>query len=161
VDPLAKHFPTIVECAWQASQYLNVALPQLQPPAVSSSGVNDDFSDYVGELYEWLSLVSLESPRVLIGDDIDSFLSQYVPPVGDDGDFTSINVVRLTWEGFMAAKWAHEVFIAVLLTTPSEMWLSFVVSAFSSTGPEDCKDCTILKCPGSTGEYILWEVDQR
>ncbi|KAL8929884.1 MAG: hypothetical protein Q9208_001028 [Pyrenodesmia sp. 3 TL-2023] len=66
----------------------------------------------IKNLSEWLSLVSLQSPRVHADDEIDPYLSRYSKP---DGDLTEIKkLVVLKWSGFIPAEWLRQLFILCL-----------------------------------------------
>ena len=60
------------------------------------------------EIYEWLSLVGLQSPRVVLGDAIDPYLSRYQVP--NDNSENTMNLVTLTWTGFLPAQWVRGLF---------------------------------------------------
>ena len=99
--PITKHHPVIKECSPQQKATERVHVPNLSPPYSLDS--DDDFEDWTLEISEWLSLVALESPRILSGDAIDPFLSRYQIPNNDSGQFS--NMLTLTWTGFIPATW--------------------------------------------------------
>ena len=99
--PITKHHPVIKECSPQHKATERVHVPNLSPPYSLDS--DDDFEDWTLEISEWLSLVALESPRILSGDAIDPFLSRYQIPNNDSGQFS--NLLTLTWTGFIPATW--------------------------------------------------------
>lgn len=105
--PNVKHHPVTKECSPHQKTSERVPIPNLSPPHSSDS--DDDVEDWALETYEWLSLVAMESPRILSEDIIDPFLSRYQLPDGDSGK--SFNMVTLTWTGFIPALWIRELFI--------------------------------------------------
>lgn len=105
--PIAKHHPVTKEISPQQKITKRVRVPNLR--ARHSSESDDDFKDWAFEIYEWLGLVTLESPRVLLGDSIDPFLSRYQVP--DDNSGEAINMVTLTWIGFVPAPWIRDLFL--------------------------------------------------
>lgn len=107
------------------------------------------------ETHEWISLIALESPRIDPDDRIDSALSRYASP----GSPTSrIKLVKITWRGLLSPTWAHRMFVKALLATPPNQWLTYVVGGFGKSWAGESRDCTILKVPDTTNEYVLWEV---
>ncbi len=111
-------------------------------------------------MYEWISLVSLGSPRVDHNDKIDPFLSRYTPPVADDRNNEATKLVKITWKGFASSSWAHNIFVQALLAAKPGMWFSFDVLGFQKSIRLSGGDCTMLKLPGAQNEYMLWEVEQ-
>lgn len=99
--PITKHHPVTTECSLQQKTTERVNVPNLSPPLSLDS--DDDFEDWALEISEWLSLVALESPRILSEDSIDPFLSRYQIPDDDSGKAS--NMLTLTWAGFIPATW--------------------------------------------------------
>lgn len=129
-------------------------VPPLKPPAEVSTDYGDDFEDFAVDTHEWLSLISLDSPRIRHDDQINSFLSRYSTP----GPSTASNLVKITWQGFLSPSWAHQTFVQTLLAIPGDGWFAYCVGGFGEGWAGDCKDCTILKVPDAPNEYVLWEV---
>ncbi len=107
--PITKHHPVTKECAPQQKTTERVYAPNLNPPHSSDS--DDCFDDWALETSEWLSLVALESPRILSEDAIDPFLSRYQVPHDDSGNV--LNMVTLTWTGFIPALWMRCLFLCL------------------------------------------------
>ena len=120
----------------------------------------DDFSDFSVEMYEWLSMISLGSPRVDLNDRIDPFLSRYAPPAAGEQDIGVTGLVKISWKGFASSSWAHKIFVQALLAAKPGMWFSLAVLGFDESIRTGGEDCTILKLPGAQNEYMLWEVEQ-
>ena len=97
----------IKKCSPQQKTTERVRVPNIRPPLTSD--LDEDFEDWALETYEWLSLVALESPRILPDDSIDPFLSRYQTPQNDSGK--ALNMVTLTWTGFIPAIWIMHLFI--------------------------------------------------
>lgn len=70
---------------------------------------DDSFEEWALEIYEWLSLVAAGSPRILLKDTIDPFLSRYQIPDYDSGK--ALNMVTLTWVGLIPASWVRKLLI--------------------------------------------------
>ena len=105
--PITKHHPVTKDCLPQLTTTEGVRVPILSP--VPASDCDDDFEDWALEIYEWLSLVALKSPRIVVNDAIDPFLSRYQVPdavLGRDS-----NMVALTWTGLIPASWIMQLFI--------------------------------------------------
>ncbi|KAL7936423.1 ribonuclease P 40kDa subunit domain-containing protein [Trichoderma chlorosporum] len=58
-------------------------IPLRVPSTILAQGDREALEYSATEMYEWLSLVRLESPRVEEGDTIDPYLSRYSPPEAD------------------------------------------------------------------------------
>lgn len=119
-----------------------------------------NFKDFASDLHEWFSLVSLGSPRITTQDDIDVFLSRYRTPVSEDLTSVPQDLVRVIWEGFMPSILAHSIFVYGAQEMSSKMWLSFSAWGFGESLSET-RDCTVLKLPGISNEYIMWEIENR
>jgi ribonuclease P/MRP protein subunit RPP40 len=137
-----------------------VELPPLQPPNEPRDKWGDDFGDFAVDLYEWLSLVSLGSPRVELNDKIDPFLSRYRPPKSELLDPQVSQLVKISWEGFLSPSWTHQTLVQILLAASIKTWFSMSISSFNESLSAGSKDCTILKLPSTGNEYILWEVEE-
>jgi ribonuclease P/MRP protein subunit RPP40 len=125
--------------------------PSLDPLA---PGARQAFEDFSTELYEWLSLVRLQSPRIQVGDQIDPYLSRYqVPEGGDKG-----KVCKISWQGFFAPSWSRQTLVDIITILPPKAWFSFSTTTFSKGLAGDNNECTILRLPNSSGEYLMWEV---
>ena len=107
--PIAKHHPTTHICLPQLRTIKGVIEPKLDHSQALSS--NDSFEQWSLETYEWLSLLGLESPRVLREDSIDPFLSRYQVPDGESQN--SLNIVTLTWTGLLPGEWIRALLIEI------------------------------------------------
>jgi len=153
------HFPKKATAQPTISTGVETSVPQLRPPSTldAESGYVADFEDFAIETHEWLSLISLNSPRVNQEDSVDPFISRYTPP---GGTITGSKLVKVTWQGFFSSSWAHGLLVEALQAVPSTSWFSLFVVGFGSDWLGDTKDCTILKPPNAPNEYILWEVSR-
>ena len=141
---------------------LAVYIPPLKPPlAILEPSNKLELEEYAAEVYEWLSLVRLGSPRVAVGDKIDPYLSTYAVPDGLDNDSDGTQegrLCRLSWEGFLPSTWTRELLAEVILAVPSRSWFSLSATSFARSVVGDHAECTILRPPGSSGEYFLWDI---
>jgi ribonuclease P/MRP protein subunit RPP40 len=138
-----------------------VQIPRLQPLEEQTDEAGEYFNDFAIDIYEWLSLISLNSPRVDANDRIDPFLSRYSPPSPDVPDTQIESLVKVSWEGFFPGSWAYQALVQVLLAAPSKFWFSYAVSGFNDSISKGSRDCTILKTSGPSREFLLWEVEQN
>lgn len=110
--PIAKHYPVTTLVSPQTRTNKAVLLPNLNPALSANS--DDAFQDWALETYEWLSLLGIESPRILVGDSVDPFLCRYrLPcPQGDSREyFDSLDMVSVTWRGLLPAQWIRNLFM--------------------------------------------------
>jgi len=152
---LEAHFPVKKSAAAQTSQGMHVKKPPLEPPTEVDPSYGADFEDYAVDLHEWLSLILLDSPRILADDKIDPYLSRYVPP-GDPS--TSCTMVKVKWRGFISAFWARNALVQILQAAPRDSWFVFSVDGFGNDPLGESRSSTILKLPKAPTEYVLWEI---
>ncbi|CAK7272339.1 hypothetical protein SEPCBS119000_005072 [Sporothrix epigloea] len=170
-DPLDAFFPTWVTVEPTVLQHVGIALPPLgRPPSllVGGGAGNDhlETEEAVVELYEWLSLVRLGSPRVEAADKIDPYLSRYAVPSPDVGESAASSVkdlCTLRWRGFFSPTWACQTLLGALVAMPTsaaDAWLAMSVSGFATskglTG--ESAECTFFRPSDAPSEYLLWEV---
>jgi len=157
-DPIKQHSPVMIQCSQRISRGPKVPIPSFQPPLTSEPGDKESFTDFSVSLYEWLSLISLQSPRLEIEDNIDPFLSRYAAPKANQPDSQTEQLVMITWEGFVSASWVHNAFMKVLLAASAKTWFSFAACGLGNGPAGGCQDLVVLKLPGTSNEYVLWEV---
>ncbi|KAK0636519.1 ribonuclease P 40kDa subunit-domain-containing protein [Bombardia bombarda] len=157
-DPLAAHFPTNYTSNPAVSQNIASLVPNMKPPVESIvSGAKEEFEEFATEIYEWLSLVRLRSPRIQPGDQIDPYLCRYQVPGGEEHQETKI--CKISWQGFLSPSWSKQTLVDVIGALPSsKTWFSFSTTTFSKGMAGDNAECTILRPPGSPGEYVMWEI---
>ncbi|KAI2617686.1 ribonuclease P 40kDa subunit [Hypomontagnella submonticulosa] len=157
-DPLSKHHPTKYTSHPVVSEDLLANIPALKPPAAILSSSNRlDLDEFAEEIYEWLSLIRLESPRVNADDKVDPYLCDYTVP-GNSEDIQTGKLCRISWQGFIPPKWTQRILADVILAIPSKSWFSLSTTTFARGIVGDSADCTILRPPNSPGEYFLWDI---
>lgn len=157
-DPLTPHAPTKFTSKSGITQHISARLPALQPgPETVASGSRDEYEEFTTDIYEWLSLLRLESPRILPSDNIDPYLSRYRVP-GDPQDHQSASLCKISWQGFLSPAWARKTLVDVILALPAKTWFSFSATTFSSGMMAESSDFTLLRPPELPKEYFLWEV---
>ncbi|EAQ87844.1 hypothetical protein CHGG_04463 [Chaetomium globosum CBS 148.51] len=154
-DPMSQHALTDCTSKPEISESINAVIPELTPDVgFLSSTSREDFEDFATSLYEWLSLVRLQSPRIQAGDQIDPYLSRYqVLDGGSEG-----RLCKISWQGFLAPSWTRQALIDIVTTLPHKAWFSFSTTTFSKGLAGDNAECIILRPPNSSGEYLMWEV---
>jgi len=110
-------------------------------------------------MYEWLSLVRLQSPRVRAGDTIDPYLSRYQIPGGPD-EQQAASLFKVGWEGFFPSSVARQLLVDAIVALPPKAWFAVSISTFASSKDlaGDGAECTIMRPPTAPGDYLLWEV---
>ena len=125
------------------------------PSSILSNGDRPALEETATELYEWLSLIRLQSPRIAASDTIDPYLSRYTAPSTDAGGHTQ--VCMLSWQGCIAASWLRDLVTDVLTACSPQQWFSISATGFSRTIPGNSNDLTLLRPSGAAGEYLMWE----
>jgi ribonuclease P/MRP protein subunit RPP40 len=112
---------------------------------------------YEEQLLEWLGLITLNSPRVIQSDSIDSYLCRYVPPEAFDPEDKFApkpqSLVHLRWHGFASSIFVRHLWL-ILRTALREKggaWISLGASTFEGTG------FTTLCYDGKN--VLVWERD--
>jgi ribonuclease P/MRP protein subunit RPP40 len=105
---ISKHSPWIHHISPAATTMGNVLVPKLSAGDLKGLYAEDDALG----LLEYLHMLSLDSPRIAKGDDINPHLSRYeVPDLGNG--VNAKNMVRLRWRGFIPPAFVRDLFLAV------------------------------------------------
>ncbi|KAJ1334225.1 ribonuclease P subunit [Microdochium nivale] len=157
-DPLEKHFPVKYTSTPGIVSGLKTKLPELKVPASMHSDSNRlEFDEFSVDIYEWLSLIRLQSPRVAADDDVDRYISTYVPP-GPIEDVCQSSLCKMTWEGFMPTSWTQHVLAEIVLAVPAKHWFALSATAFAKGTTAEATEWTLMRPPDAPGEYLLWDV---
>lgn len=108
-------------------------------------------------MYEWLSLIRLQSPRVSSTDTIDPYLSRYCAP-GEPEEQSPARLCTISWEGLLPPKFARQLLTDAILALPSREWFSLSAASFSKTMLGDAAEVTFLRPPECPKEFLLWEI---
>ncbi|PNP44124.1 hypothetical protein TGAMA5MH_04411 [Trichoderma gamsii] len=127
------------------------------PSTILAQGDRESLEYSATEMYEWLSLVRLESPRIVTGDAIDPYLSRYSPPEADSST-AQTQVCKLSWQGFLSSSWLRGLFVDIVTNCPSQSWFAFSATTFSRNILGGCSELTFLRPPESSGEFLMWEI---
>lgn len=157
-DPLAAHFPTKYTSKPGVTEDIPALIPSLKLEAsIVAEEQTDGYEEFATEIYEWLALVRLQSPRVESSDEVDPYLCRYQVP-GESGQHQEAKLCKLTWEGFLSPSWARKTLVDLVLALPPKTWFSFSATTFPAGMMADGSECTFLRPPNSAGEYVMWEV---
>lgn len=157
-DPLEKYFATKFTSAPGVVEVETKQVSLSVPPQVLAEGDRLDLELAATDLYEWLSLIRLESPRVEASDDIDPYLCRYQAPNDATGQ---MRVCKMSWQGFISTSWLRELLTNILTTCPSQSWFSLSATEFSKNFPGRGNELSLLRPPNAPGEYIMWEMKSR
>lgn len=122
-----------------------------------SGAESQELPEALSDIYEWLSLIRLESPRVSSKDSVDPFISRYQPPT-EASEQNCTKICTITWEGLLPPAFAQKLLVNVILRLVSRDWVALSVSSFSKGVRGDGAECTFLRPPETPNEYMLWEV---
>lgn len=125
------------------------------PASILAAGDRPALEEAATDLYEWLSLIRLQSPRIAADDVVDPYLSRYRAPPGEAGQ---ARVCTLSWQGLFAASWLRDVVADVVAACSPRQWVSISATGFSMTVPGKTNDLTLLRPSGAAGEYLMWEI---
>ncbi|KAI0541293.1 ribonuclease P 40kDa subunit-domain-containing protein [Xylaria digitata] len=157
-DPIAQYCPTKYTSNPVLVENMAMKIPPLGvPPAVVTDQTRQELGEYATEIYEWLSLVRLESPRVKPCDSIDSYLSTYTVP-SDPSGCEEGRLCKISWRGFMPPSWAASILAELIRAFPPKAWFSFSITPFTRVAVGLGADCSIMRPPNCPGEYVLWEI---
>ncbi|USP74168.1 hypothetical protein yc1106_01442 [Curvularia clavata] len=107
-EPISKHAPSLQSIVPEELRIQEVLLPQFPSSDLTSLYEEDD----VQGLLEYMHMLSLGSPRVNKGDNINRHLSRYDVPDFGKG-ISSGRVVVLRWQGFLLPAFVRDLFLVV------------------------------------------------
>lgn len=130
-------------------------IPLSIPEQVLSNGNRQEMERISAELYEWLCLVRLDSPRIRLGDKIDRYLSRFEVP---QESASNLQICRLTWQGFISPRWLRQTLIALLSSCPTNSWFCLSATEFPWNSTQGSDEMVLLQPAGSSTEYLLMEI---
>ncbi|KAM3499336.1 hypothetical protein MY10362_007407 [Beauveria mimosiformis] len=122
-------------------------------PGFEDNGRYDQ--DTAVELYEWISLVRLQSPRVLHKDSLDAYISRYSVPDCPPGE-TSVG--HISWDGLLSSSWVSTMVSALMASCPEASWFAISATDAIAGGMGGKSEITILKPPGQSSRFLMWDV---
>ncbi|RDA94377.1 hypothetical protein CP533_3816 [Ophiocordyceps camponoti-saundersi (nom. inval.)] len=149
------HKPAIFTANAATLQDIEVSnvTPQIAA-SVLTDGDRASLEETATELYEWLSLIRLRSPRVAATDTIDPFLSRYSVP---DGAHGQTRICLLSWQGFMTATWLRTLVTDALEACLPQQWIFISATTLSTNVARLGSELALLRPAGVVDEYLMWE----
>lgn len=155
-SPIHKYKPEHHAVTPSIVQKRQVPRVELRVPAsILAEGDRSGLEETATELYEWLSLHRLQSPRATIGDFVDPFLSRYSIPSGEGGHD---QICLLSWQGFLPSSWLRDLVTDALAACSPHQWVAISSTNFSRALPGNADDLMLLRASGNANEYLMWEV---
>lgn len=105
--PISAHHPISKLCVPKITRSEGLILPDLTTQSTATA--NADFEYWAIETHEWLSLVTLGSPRVRKDDIIDPWLCRYAVPESES--MSVAEVVLVQWSGLIPAYWIRNLLV--------------------------------------------------
>jgi ribonuclease P/MRP protein subunit RPP40 len=107
-ETISKHTPWLHEISPVAMTTKDVLVPELAANDLKGLYAEEDALG----LLEYLHMLSLDSPRVAKGDNINPHLSRYeVPDLGNG--VSAKNMVRVRWKGFIPPAFVRDLYLAI------------------------------------------------
>jgi ribonuclease P/MRP protein subunit RPP40 len=133
-----------------------LSIPDLDAFSELATSSKADAMELATDMYEWLSLARLDSPRIHFGDNIDPYLSGYQVPRQKDKKPASVR--KVSWRGFIQPSWVRQLLVDVIIQLPSKSWFSLSSTAFATSPNGDSAECVLFRPPTSPEQYMLWDV---
>jgi len=125
------------------------------PSSTLAEGDRADLEMVASELYEWFSLIRLESPRVKASDPVDPYLSRYQAPGEASGQ---VGVCKVSWQGFISTQWVRGLLAALVTTCPSQAWFSLNATEFAKNIYATGNEISLVRPQDASDEYLMWEI---
>lgn len=155
-NPLTKHSPVEVACSSTVSELIGT--PDIVLRVLPATVTQEDraaLEIHATDVYEWLSLARLRSPRIKTIDDIDPWLSRYEAPESQGGH---IDICVSSWQGLISSAWLHQFALRVVTALPQTAWFCVAATEVSASLSGAAKEVVLLR-PGQPGdEYLMWEI---
>ncbi|EFY84877.1 ribonuclease P protein subunit p40, putative [Metarhizium acridum CQMa 102] len=132
-----------------------LALPEMLPTTSLTAAEHVGLEERGIDLYEWLSLVRLESARVEPDDKIDPYLSRYCV-TGKTSN--RLDVCKITWQGFIGTSWLRDLARDVLAVCPRRSWLSIIATSSYCVEMGVNAESVLLRPPGQEDQYLMWQI---
>lgn len=136
----------------------NTQLPKLNGVYIDTANDSaEDLQVFATDLYEWISLTRLQSPRVDVGDAIDPYLARYQTP---NRSQSNLEAWRIRWDGLIDSAWLRTLLIKLLRQCPHHGWFCLTARNFSQGLSQVGDEITIMRQDGAKDEYLMWEVNR-
>ncbi|KAL2888526.1 ribonuclease P 40kDa subunit [Ceratocystis lukuohia] len=146
VDIPVRHSFETIDCTMMDLQQVKTQLASASRP---------DLELVAAEVYEWASLIRLNSPRVSPGDSIDPYLSRYSVPTPLE---SPVQIAKFSWQGPVSPAMTIAVLMAAIEVTQSRDWVYSSISTLSKGVAGASTETAFLRIPDSGGQFLLWEV---
>ncbi|PHH49730.1 hypothetical protein CFIMG_006287RA [Ceratocystis fimbriata CBS 114723] len=146
VDIPVRHSFETIDCTMMDLQQVKTQLASASRP---------DLELVAAEIYEWASLIRLNSPRVSPGDSIDPYLSRYSVPTPLE---SPVQIAKFSWQGPVSPAMTIAVLMAAIEVTQSKDWVYSSISTLSKGVAGASTETAFLRIPDSGGQFLLWEV---
>ncbi|KAL4943342.1 hypothetical protein BDV06DRAFT_190024 [Aspergillus oleicola] len=152
--PIKRLNPEIRSCEPVQITHENITTPPFSNLNITNKTSESELRDTLGEVSEWLAMLSLSSKRLSADDDIDPYLCRYdAPEIGGD-ETKPLDLVRLEWQGFIPPKWITQFFITLFRVTASHAskataWFFLSASALARDAVEGKDGYTIMVLPAA------------
>ncbi|KIX04683.1 uncharacterized protein Z518_05553 [Rhinocladiella mackenziei CBS 650.93] len=166
--PIAAHHPTIHTLIPSIETLSTALTPSSLTSALCLSPTTtpcEETQESLHELFEYVDMLALSSPRVQVADKVDPFISRYaVPDIshGLDLDVSNRpgqNIKALKWTGMIPTQWVLGLMYAIIKQSrtnnlqtlpPQYHWLALTVSAHKTQAIDQIDGYTILLQPFSS-----------
>ncbi|KIV88762.1 hypothetical protein PV10_08407 [Exophiala mesophila] len=181
---LNKHHPTIRPITPTSSLLPDVLVPSsitqpldLSPPPTSAKSTlpSEETQESLYDLFEYIDMLSLRSPRILKDHRVDPFISRYVVPDeiehAHPDPHAHVRPVRvMTWTGLISARWILQLFCHIIKQSRSskvehlshqDLWLAMTVTAHKTRAVGQNDGYTVLLQGDQTANLKLLGVEEN
>lgn len=163
---LTHYIPALNKNPWENSQphqytvaskalHKILSLPEMLHTTSSTAADHAGLEERGTDLYEWLSLVRLESARVEPDDNIDPYLSRYCV-TGKTSE--RLNICKITWQGFIGTTWLRDLARDAVAVCPRRSWLSIIATSSHCVEMGVNAESVLLRPPGQEDQYLMWQI---
>lgn len=162
-----------VNVSWSEARLFSTITPAFELPSGDTSGMSKESGEqylteinqeFASNIYEWIGMVILQSPLIIHGNDVDSYLSQYEV---FDAQQSPRDLCVLHYRGLMASSTLGKVF-ASLASIPSNPLILHISGPRNSPAGWNLKEhrygsngemsCTAVRL---TGKYMTFKLSNH
>ncbi|KAL6251265.1 hypothetical protein RBB50_001473 [Rhinocladiella similis] len=156
--PITAHHPTTQSLSPTIQTLRTVQFsPILTTPISTMPGTKppEEIQESIHDLFEFIDMLALTSPRVQTTDNVDSFISRYqVPESVSEASGASVKVV--TWTGLLSTQWILELLCTIIKESRAKdlssldrtsQWLGLSVTAHKIEPTGQIDGYTVLLQP--------------
>ncbi|KAK6381650.1 hypothetical protein LTS17_004709 [Exophiala oligosperma] len=167
--PITAHHPTIQSFSPTIQTLRGVRFPSTLTtslPTLPGLKPAEETQESIHDLFEFVDMLALASPRVQTTDNVDPFLSRYqVPDLSESTtDSRGASVKVVTWTGFVPAQWTLELLCAIIKQSRvqdlsrldrASKWLGLCVTAHKVQPMGQIEGYTVLVQPEAGTDHAL------